>query len=181
LPPSFGPEALGTLARFVSGLSAEHRWTVELRHRAFFDGGAPHRAADRVFGEANVGRVVLDTRALYAEPPRTEAAVEERRAKPRLPVVVDSVGSTPIVRVIGSDDPDRTFDGLAAWIPQVVTWLHAGVEPFVFVHQPENLESPALARRLHAAVADAVADLAPLSTPIPVAGADQIVGQDSLF
>lgn len=167
LPPSFGPDQLDVLARFVTGLPTTHRWVVELRHPAFFDGGPAHRAVDEVLAAADVGRVVLDTRPLYSQPSRSDASVEERRTKPRLPVVPPS-GPDPIVRVIGGDDPDATFEGLAAWVPSVVDWLAEGRRPYVFVHQPENRDSPTLARRFHAAVRAEVPDLAALPTPVDV-------------
>ncbi len=175
LPPSFGPEALDRLRAFVTGLPTSHRWAVELRHRAFFDGGPVHRAADEALAAAGVGRVVLDTRPLYAADAATTAALDERRTKPRLPIVTDVIGDDPVVRVIGGDDADLTFDGLAAWIDQVVDWLASGRRPYVFAHQPENLHSPALARRFHAAVAERT-PLAALPRPVtvdPVTAADQ--------
>lgn len=172
LPPSFGPESMSALARFVGVLPEGHRWMVELRHPSLFDGGAAHRAVDDVLARAGVGRVVLDTRPLYADSPRTEAAVAERRQKPRLPVVTDVVGPSPIVRVIGGDDEALGLAGLAAWVPTVVAWLAEGRQPFVFAHQPENRESPDLARRFHAMVAAEVPDLTPLPDPL---------GQASLF
>jgi uncharacterized protein YecE (DUF72 family) len=181
LPPSFGPESMGMLRSFVGRLPMERTWVVEFRHRGFFDGGSAHRAVDELLDDADVGRVVLDTRPLYASAPRTDAAVDERRTKPRLPVVTDVMGSKPVVRVIGSDDVDGTAAGLRAWVPDVVEWIDAGREPYLFVHQPENLESPALARMIHAEVAGMVAGLAALPTPLPVAPASEVVGQDSLF
>jgi uncharacterized protein YecE (DUF72 family) len=181
LPPTFGPESAPTLRSFVARLPAGYRWMVELRHPGFFDGGPAHRAVDDLLHDAGVGRVVLDTRPLYAASPKTDAAVEERRSKPRLPVLTDVVGATPIVRVIGADDADSTFDGLVVWSAQVADWIAQGREPYLFVHQPENLESPRLARMFHAEVAAAVGDLAPLSTPLPVAPATEVLGQDSLF
>jgi uncharacterized protein YecE (DUF72 family) len=181
LPPSFGPESTTTLRSFVARLPAERTWVVEFRHPAYFDGGAAHRAVDELLGDAGVGRVVLDTRPLYAAAPRTDAAVEERRTKPRLPVITDPMGSQPIVRVIGADDVDGTLAGLLAWVPDLTRWISEGREPYLFVHQPENLESPALARMIHAEVAAAVDGLVGLPTPLPVAPASEVIGQDSLF
>ena len=170
LPPSFGPESVGALAEFVTRLPTSHRWAVELRHRAFFDGGDMHRRLDDTLLDVGVARVVLDTRPLYASPEHGSAANDERRSKPNLPVVTDVMGREPIVRVIGPDDADDNLDGLLAWVPTVVDWIADGCEPYVFVHQPENRESPAIARRLHAVVADRIPDLAPLAEPSPLGG-----------
>jgi uncharacterized protein YecE (DUF72 family) len=181
LPPSLGPESLRTLAEFIGTLPAGYDWVIELRHAAFFGGGAAHRAVDELLGEHGIGRVVLDTRPLHAAPPRSDASLDERRTKPKLPVHTDRVGRFPVIRVIGEDGRDGTLAGLRAWIPQIVTWLEAGLEPYLFVHQPENLDSPSLARALHAEVAEVVPDLTPLPEPLPVAPRSEIVGQDSLF
>ncbi len=181
LPPSFGPESMAVLRSFVGRLPNSHEWVVELRHRAFFDRGPARRAVDDVLGDAGIGRVVLDTRPLYAAPPRSDAAVEERRTKPRLPVLTEMTGRSPIVRVIGSDDLDGTAGGLRAWVPQIVEWLAEGRLPYLFVHQPENLESPALARLIHAEISGHIDGLAPLPTPLPVAPSSEMLGQDSLF
>jgi uncharacterized protein YecE (DUF72 family) len=180
LPPSFGPDDLDALAAFVVGLPIDYTWVVELRHRAYFDGGPLHRATDELLATAGIGRVVLDTRPLYAAPPGSEASVEERRTKPSLPVVTDVMGSMPVVRVIGADDADTTLAGLVAWADRVVAWLDAGLEPYVFVHQPENLRSPDLARALHAHLAGR-RPLVPLPEPLPVAPAGEVAGQDALF
>ena len=181
LPPSFGPAMFATLRSFVGRLSPSYQWVVALRHHGFFDGGAAHRAVDELLGDAGVGRVVLDTRPLYAASPVSDAAVDERRTKPRLPVVTDVMGAHPIVRVIGSDDLDGTAEGLRAWIPQLADWIAEGREPYLFVHQPENLESHMLARMIHAEVTDVVEGLAPLPTPLPVAPPSEVTGQDALF
>lgn len=165
LPGSFGPESLDALLAFLRRLPTDHRWAIELRHRAFFERTPAHAAVDELCIARGVGRVVLDTRPLYASDSTSKAASDERRTKPRLPVVLDAVGPHPVLRVIGEDSPHGTFTGLLAWADQVVTWLAEGREPFLFVHQPENLHSPALARELHAAVAARVAGLAPLPVP----------------
>jgi uncharacterized protein YecE (DUF72 family) len=165
LPGSFGPESLDDLLAFIRRLPRDLRWVIELRHPAYFEETVARHAVDDLCRERGVGRVVLDTRPLYAADATSEAAVEERRTKPRLPVLLDAVGPHPVIRVIGQDSPEGTLEGLLAWVDEVVDWLVDGREPYVFVHQPENLESPALARAFHAAVADRVPDLAPLPTP----------------
>lgn len=181
LPPSFGPESAPVLTSFVSTLSSEVRWVIELRHPRFFDSGPAHRAVDEVLADAGVGRVVLDTRPLYSATPRSDAALEERRTKPRLAIHREFVGDAPVIRVIGEDGVDGTLSGLRAWIPQLVEWIKEGREPYLFVHQPENLHSPDLARIIHSEVAAEIDRLDPLPDPLPVAPRSEITGQDSLF
>lgn len=117
--------------------------------------------------------MVLDTGPLYAAPAASAAAVDERRNKPKLPVVLDAVGPRPMVRVIGEDSPAGTLTGLLDWVPQVVAWIDEGREPYLFVHQPENLDSPDLARRLHEAVRGQVDGLAALPDPHVIAEPEQ--------
>ncbi len=112
-----------------------------------------------------IGRVVLDTRPLYAVDATSTAAVDERRTKPRLPVLLDAIGPHPVVRIIGEDAAEGTLRGALAWTDAVAGWLAEGREPHLFVHQPENLDSPAIARALHAAIATRVPGLEPLPTP----------------
>ena len=181
LPPSFGPESSDVLARFVVGLPTTHRWVVELRHPAYFDGGPVHRHIDEVLHAAGIGRVVLDTRPLYAAPAESDASIEERRSKPRLPIASEVMGDAPIVRVIGSDDVDANLDGLRVWLPAVVEWLTEGRTPYVFAHQPENRRSPDLARSFHDAVRAQVPAVAPLPEPSVVTEAGETSGQAPLF
>lgn len=165
LPGSFGPDDLTVLLAFLRRLPQDWPWALELRHRGFFDRSPAHRAVDELCRERRIGRVVLDTRPLYAVDATSPAAIDEQAKKPDLPIVLDAVGPTPIVRLIGEDRVDGTMAGLETWIPQLVDWLDEGRTPYVFVHQPENLESPGLARALHDAVAARVPTLAPLPAP----------------
>ena len=171
LPGSFGPESLDALL-----VPAAAPLRAPVGDRAAQPGVlrplARARGGRRAVPRGGVGRVVLDTRPLYAAEATSTAALEERRQKPRLPVVLDAVGPHPVIRVIGEDSGAGTLAGLHAWTDQLVVWLDEGREPHVFVHQPENLESPALAREFHAHVSAHVPELAALPTP---------AGQSGLF
>ena len=151
LPPAFGPEGLPLLRSFIRRLPLDWSWALELRHPGWFDGSAAQREIDDLLVERGVNRVVLDTRPLYAVPTQSEAAHDEKRKKPDLPITLDAIGPQPIIRVIGEDSAEGTLRGLLAWVPQLVDWIQAGREPSLFVHQPENLQSPGLARQAHAA------------------------------
>jgi uncharacterized protein YecE (DUF72 family) len=172
LPRSFGPESLDVLRLFVRRLPLDWAWALELRHPSFFDGSAARHAVDEMCLSREIGRVVLDSRALYATPADSDAARDERRSKPDLPIVLDAVGKFPIIRVIGEDSPDGTLAGIMVWVDQVIAWIGEGREPYVFAHQPENLDSPGLARAFHEAVAARLPTLAPLPEP---------TGQASMF
>lgn len=173
LPPAFAPDGLSVLLAFLRRLPLDWPWTVELRHPGFFNGSDEHRALDELLLERGIGRVVLDTRPLYAVPAVSQAAIDEKGKKPNLPIRLEAVGRQPIVRVIGEDSPAGTLNGLLAWVPQVTRWINEGREPYVFVHQPENLDSPDLARRLHEAVRNELPAITPLPDPVDVAEPEQ--------
>lgn len=168
LPPAFGPGGYEVLIAFLRRLPLDWPWAIELRDPGWFDGSYEHRHLDELLVERGISRVVLDTRPLYAAPAISEAAVDERSNKPKLPIVLDAVGPRPIIRVIGEDRAEGTLDGLLAWVPFVVDWVAQGREPYLFVHQPENVDSPGLARQAYEAIRLQLPDLAPLPEPEPV-------------
>jgi len=167
LPPAFGPAGFDVLAAFLRRLPSDWTWVLELRHAGWFDGSPEHRQLDEQLLDRNIGRVVLDTRPLYAVPAASPPAVEERGNKPRLPITLDAIGQHPVIRVIGEDRPEGTLAGLRAWVPQIVEWVGEGREPYLFVHQPENLDSPGLARQIHEIIRDELPNVAPLPDPLP--------------
>ncbi len=166
LPPSFGPDDLDALGAFLRRLPSDFGWALEVRHRSYFDGSAPHRRLDDWCQQRGIARVILDARCVHAARDQAPATIEEQRNKPNLPVLVESAGSHPVVRVIGEQRPDVTMDALRAWVPQVVHWLEEGRTPHVFVHQPDNVDSPGLARAFHEAVRAERSAVAPLPDPI---------------
>jgi uncharacterized protein YecE (DUF72 family) len=173
LPASFAPIDLPVLDSLLAQLPRDPwRWSVELRHPAFFE--SPERdVADKLLARHSVERVLLDSRPLYARPPMSEAGRQTWGKKPRIPALTDAITNEPIVRIIGSDHPDVTMAGLRDWHPIVADWLTDGRNPTVFVHTPDNLDTPALARGFHDAVRLLVPDPAPLPDPLPVTAAQQ--------
>ncbi len=173
LPASFAPIDLPVLDSLLGQLPRDPwRWSVELRHPAFFE--FPDRdIADALLGRHSVERVLLDSRPLYARPPMSEAGRQTWGKKPRIPALTDAITDEPIVRIIGSDHPDVTMAGLRDWHPIVADWLRDGRYPTVFVHTPDNLDAPDLARGFHDAVRQLVPNLAPLPDPLPVGTAEQ--------
>jgi len=168
LPPSFGPGELDVLDRFLAGLPGDPwRWAVEVRHPDLAATGRSERALHALLHRHGADLVVLDSRALFASVPRTPEEHEAWNRKPRLPVKPVATGWSPVVRIIGSSDPEATAATWRPWVPKVAAWLAEGREPNVFLHTPDNAISPALARRFHADVAVAAPGLEPLPDPVP--------------
>jgi uncharacterized protein YecE (DUF72 family) len=172
LPASFAPVDLGVLESQIRRLPGGIAWSVEVRHPAFFE-GPTRRALDRMLARNEVERVLLDSRTLFRQPPRTDAGRETWSRKPRVPALTEALTDRPVVRFIGSDDPALTVAGLQEWQPIVADWLHEGRTPTLFVHTPDNADSPGLARAFHAEVGLLVSELAPLPDPLPLVEAEQ--------
>jgi uncharacterized protein YecE (DUF72 family) len=175
LPPSFGPRDLPVLDRFLSALpGAPWSWAVEVRHPDLAATGRAEGDLHALLHRHGADLVVLDSRALFASVPRTPEEHEAWNRKPRLPVKPIATGWTPVVRIIGSSDPASTAEHWRPWLPKVATWLGEGRSPIVFLHTPDNLASPRLARRFHAEVAALVDGLAPLPDPDAGSGPSQL-------
>jgi uncharacterized protein YecE (DUF72 family) len=165
LPASFGPRDLEALDSFLDALPSDFSIGVEVRHREFFAGGGHEQALDSLLRERNADRVILDARCVHAGPADTEQERDEIRSKPNLPVRPVATADHPIVRFIGQTAPDANPPYWERWVDTCVRWLDEGLEPYLFVHTPDNLASPHLARRFHDAVALRVPGLAPLPAP----------------
>jgi uncharacterized protein YecE (DUF72 family) len=167
LPPSFSPADLGALDGFLHRLPPEHRYCVEVRHRAFFIDPQWEQALERVLGDVGAEWVSFDTTVLFADAPASDAERESWRKKPRLPRRSRALTSHPIVRYIGRDDPDRTVAGWQPWLDTVAGWLREGRSPTVFIHTPDNVDAPDLARRFHEDVRARLPGIEPLPEPVP--------------
>lgn len=173
LPPSFGPRDLGALARVLSGVPTDWRWSVEVRHPDFY-GGPGRRSLEALLRRHGAEWVLLDTIQLFHRTPYSDEGRDEWRTKPRVPLMIEPLTDHPIVRFIGSDHPELTDLGLQRWQPLIADWLDEGRTPTVFVHTPDNERTPALARCFHDAVAQLVPRLTPLPEALPVGGPEQI-------
>jgi uncharacterized protein YecE (DUF72 family) len=167
LPPSFVPTDLDALAALLRRLPSEHRYAVEVRHRAFFEDSRWEQRLEEVLGEFGAEWVDMDTNVLFENPPITAAEREAWGKKPRLPRRSRALTAHPIVRYIGRDDAERTAEGWQHWLDTVVDWLREGRSPTVFIHTPDNVEALVLARRFHDDVRARLPEVEPLSEPIP--------------
>lgn len=145
LPAAFGPEHLDNLWRFVDALPAPLTCTVEVRHSAFFSKGEAERALNRGLRERSIARACMDSRALFAAAPDSEATRDAQRKKPRVPVRLLPVEAPPVIRYVGHPELEANRDFLAPWVTRVGTWIEEGRRPFVFMHMPHKGDALALA------------------------------------
>jgi uncharacterized protein YecE (DUF72 family) len=167
LPPSFSPADVGALAGFLARLPREHRYCVEVRHRAFFAEPRSEQLLERTLGTVGAEWVPFDTTVLFGSPPSSEAERQAWTNKPRVPRRAKALTGYPIVRYIGRDDNARTIAGWQPWLATVAGWLREGRTPTVFIHTPDNVDALELARRFHDDVRARVAEVQPLPEAVP--------------
>lgn len=150
LPPWFGPDRLDVLDRFLKGLPGGLDFAVELRHPGFY-GEEEIRRVDAVLAERGAGRIVLDTRPLRSGDPAHPDAANCRKSD--LPIYPPSPRRTPfaspVLRFISHPDDETNDPWIELWSAQIRDWIDTGWRPYVFVHCPNDLHSPRIARRFH--------------------------------
>lgn len=160
LPPSYGPQRLDDLESFLSAWPAgAPPLLVEVRHAGWYE-PQPHAALKALTAGLGIGRVVLDTRAVYVEGRDPQLATRNR--KPKVPAVPLATARTCMVRFIGNPDPERNAGFLDEWARKVDGWLRAGRDVYFFAHCPEEAHSPFIARELQARLEELGAPAPPL-------------------
>jgi uncharacterized protein YecE (DUF72 family) len=187
LAPSFGPEQLGDLARFLEAAAEgaasrglAMRWTVEVRHPAFYRDAELAAALSLMLADRSASRAVMDTRALRSAAPadvarprpdevaedtarRVKEAADARRQKPNLPLPpdlsADSIGPTPMLRYVAHPDPAANAPWIVDWTRDVAAWILAGRHPYVVIHAPDDIDGAPIARLWHAALREAMAEV----------------------
>lgn len=160
LPAAFGPDSVETLKTFITSLPSDVCYAVEVRHPAFFDGGAVERQLNDMLFDLDVDRIILDSRAVFAGPRVTPEEHDAFDNKPRLPVRAVATSGRPIVRFIGQTDPEANPKYWRPWVVTTARWLDDGRSPVVFIHTPDNGDAPSLARRFYDEVRALVPSLA---------------------
>ena len=160
LPPSYGPQHFDDLEVFLRAWPTEAPpLLVEVRHADWYE-PQPHAALKALTTHLGVGRVVLDTRAVYGEGPDPQVATRNR--KPKVPAVPLATARTCMVRYIGNPDMERNESNLDEWARKVDSWLPAGRDVYFFAHCPEEEHSPFIARELQRRLEDLGAPVPPL-------------------
>ena len=149
LPDSFEPRQLPDLKTFLQSLPKDFRYSVEVRHRDFFNRGEEERALNSLLHEMQADRVCFDSRALFSLPAETEAEVDAQRKKPRLPVHAIVTAQRPLVRFIGSSSAHHNEQYLLPWVQKFGEWQQQGIKPLMFIHTPDNRAAPEQAAAFH--------------------------------
>lgn len=140
LPPSYGPAQLKDLTTFLQGIRQQKlRLGVEVRQGDWFT--SPHQEAlNQVLRSQTIGRVLLDTRPIYAFDDDAQAL--SQRKKPKLPLALDITADFAIVRFISHPHAPNNETFLAQWVQQIGQWLAQGIHLYFYVHCPDERRSP---------------------------------------
>lgn len=133
---------------------------MEVRHPEFFAKGDAERALNQGLHQRAVNRVMLDSRPIHAAKPLTEAVRDAQSKKPRLPVHAIVTGSQPLVRFIGGDQWEDNLALFAPWLQKLPLWEQQ-YQPYVFIHTPDNSDSPQQAQKIWQQLATVIATLPP--------------------
>lgn len=159
LHASFGPERIRVLDTFL-GRFAPRGVAVEVRHPAFFDGGAQEAALDALLQAHGADRCVFDTGGLFASAADDPLTLDAKRRKPRVPWRASVTARRPCVRFVGDPDPERNRPALRKWASIAASWAREGREAHVFLHHPDDGRAPALARVFQQEAHDVAPDIA---------------------
>jgi uncharacterized protein YecE (DUF72 family) len=127
LPPSFSPDGLGELRRFLQALPADFPIAVEVRHPAFFE---DHMLIDPLYdilAKAGAHTVITDVAG-------------------RRDVLHSTLTSLKVmVRFIGNDLHPTDHVRIREWVNRLHSWIQLGLEQVeFFVHEPEDRNGPAM-------------------------------------
>ncbi len=165
-PAAVGPAELGNFATVFAALDGRRRFTIEVRHRTFFD--APDRLAPTL-DRFSAGRVILDSRPIFEGDRAHPELLDALHEKPDVPVLDEVHSDVSLIRLILHPDITSNRPYIEEWAARVANYLAAGVDTYMMIHCPNNLRCPPLAREFHEALRRQPGpELAPLPAwPVP--------------
>ena len=149
LSSAFSFTEIDKLEELFQYLPGHFTYALEVRHPDFFDKGNMEREFENLLKSYSVDRVVFDTRRLHSlknEDPSVKSAKER---KPQVPVRFHSTGSFPFIRFIGANDILNNEAYLKEWSIILADWIKDGKHPYIFIHAPDTINAPVLARFFH--------------------------------
>ena len=147
LPPTFGPNQLPALDRYLASLPSHFTYAVEVRHPDLY--GAFETQLTALLESRGAARGLIDTRAVHATPTRDATTALTQSRKPKVPRRTIVTANIPFARIVGPNDVRATTGYLDQWATTVAEWLSEGRSPYLFFHAPNDYFAPRLARAFH--------------------------------
>lgn len=170
-PATVDGAALERLAPVFEAVTGRHRAVLEVRHPELFE---RPELLEPTLERFELGRVVLDTRALYGgdqDHPEVREALHE---KPDVPVRPQAHQGLVFVRLVLHPDPASNTPYLEYWAEACAEFIGDGQSVYVMIHCPDNLHCPPFAERFHELLRTRVEGLGPLP-PWPVPQQSQLL------
>lgn len=171
LPAAFGPAELSALWAFFDALPNEFTYGVEVRHPEFYAKGEAERQLNQGLHQRGINRVVMDSRPVHHAAPTSPAVRDAQQKKPKVPVHALVTASNPLVRFIGGDRLEDNLRWFEPWQQKLPQWQQQ-YQPYLFIHTPDNGDSPQQAQKIWQRLRQAIPTLPP---------APDWPEQDSLF
>ncbi len=124
-------------------------YAIEVRHPDYYDQGRQERMLLELLRNRGIDRVIFDTRRLHELRSNETSIRDAQKRKPVLPVRFDATASRPFLRYVGANDILNNETYLTEWAMMVSKWIQQGHHPYLFIHSPDTLHAPKLARFFH--------------------------------
>ncbi|WP_298482052.1 DUF72 domain-containing protein [uncultured Chloroflexus sp.] len=163
LPPGYSPARRADLERFVAGWPREVELAIEVRHPDWYLPVAEAPLME-LLERYRIGRVIMDVRPIRnPNDPGGVLLNDARERKPDVPLrPLRSRGPT-LVRYIGHPDLARNAPFLDEWAARIAEWVATDSNIYLFMHCPDETQSPHLCRQI-------AARLRGLGAPVTAAG-----------
>ncbi len=149
LSSQFSYNEIDKLEFLLETLPGHLSFAVEVRHPDFYDKGKMERHFEGLLRSYGINRVVFDTRRLHALKNDDPTVIEAQKKKPKTPIRFTATGSNPFVRFVGANDVLNNEAYLKEWAIITADWIKDGKHPYIFIHSPDTLSAPTLARFFH--------------------------------
>ena len=164
-PASVGPDKLAALERFCEALPQQHRYVLEVRHPGWF---AQPELLEPLLAEHGMGRVMMDTRAIFRGNKKHPEVLSALHEKPHVPVLGRVYNKLLFVRLLLHPDGVSNEHYINQWVARCAQALERDWECYMMIHCPNNQHCPAMAEQFHRRLQHAVPGLAALpSWPVP--------------
>lgn len=163
LPPGYGPARRADLERFVAGWPREAELAIEVRHPDWYlpVGETPLM---ELLEQYRIGRVIMDVRPIRDPNDPGGALLDDaRERKPDVPLRPLRSSGPTLVRYIGHPDLARNAPFLDEWAARIAEWAATDPNIYLFMHCPDEAQSPHLCRQI-------VTRLHILGAPVAAAG-----------
>ena len=149
LSSQFSYNEFSKLETLLEFLPPHFHYAVEVRHADFYDRGRMEKRYFELLKSHSVDRVTFDTRKLHSIKGGDASIRQAQKKKPKAPVRFDATANRPFVRFVGGNEIVQNEAYLKEWAIITADWIKEGRHPYVFIHAPDTLYAPPLARLFH--------------------------------